>query len=78
MSLKHSVHAVISKGDRYFVAECLEVAVVTQGLTIEETITNLREAVALHIEDEDLAEIGLVPNPSLSVTVELELAHASA
>ena len=48
MSLKHAIHAVISKGDRYFVAECLEIAVVTQVITIEETLSNLQEAVALH------------------------------
>ena len=78
MSLKHAIHAVISKGDRYFVAECLEIAVVTQGITIEETLSNLQEAVALHLEDEDFEELGLVPNPSLSVTVELDLVHASA
>lgn len=76
--LKHAIHAFISKGDRLFVAECLEIAVVTQGQTLEETISNLQEAVALHIEGEDLEEMGFAPNPSLSITMELELAHASA
>ena len=71
MNLRNTVHAVISQGDRYFVAECMEIPVVTQGLTVDETLANLQEAMALHLEDEDLAELGLVPSPTLSVTLEL-------
>ena len=71
MSLRSTVHAIISQGDRYFVAECMEIPVVTQGLTVDETLANLKEAMALHLEDEDLAELGLVSSPILSVTLEL-------
>ena len=71
-NLRRTVHAVLFKGDRYFVADCLEVPVVTQGLTVDDTLSNLREAVALHLEDEDLEEIGLVRNPTISVTLELD------
>ena len=71
MNLRNTVHAIISQGDRYFVAECMEIPVVTQGLTVDETLANLQEAMALHLEDEDLAELGLVPSPILSVTLEL-------
>lgn len=71
MNLRNTVHAVISRGDRYFVAECMEIPVVTQGLTVDETLANLQEAMALHLEDEDLAELGLVSSPTLSVTLEL-------
>ncbi len=59
-NLRRTVHAVLFKGDRYFVADCLEIPVVTQGLTVDETLANLHEAVALHMEDEDLDDIGLV------------------
>lgn len=45
---------------------------VTQGKTLDETIDNLREAVALHLEGEDPADFDLIPNPSLLVTLELE------
>ena len=71
MNLRNTVHAIISQGDRYFVAECMEIPVVTQGLTVDETLANLQEAMALHLEDEDLAELGLLPSPILSVTLEL-------
>ncbi len=76
MDLQHTVKAVVRREDAYYVAECFEIAVVTQGKTLEETLTNLQEAVALHLEGEDLAEMGLVANPSIRVTMELEMAHA--
>ena len=61
MDLQHTVKAVVRRGDTHYVAECLEIAVVTQGKTLDETLANLREAVALHLEGEDLAEMGLTP-----------------
>ena len=70
--MHHSIKAFISRGDRYYIAECHEIAVVTQGETLDETIANLREAVALHLEGEDPADFDLVPHPSLLVTLELE------
>ncbi len=70
--MHRSIKAFIYKGDNYYVAECLEIAVVTQGKTLDETIANLREAVALHLEGENLADFDLVPDPSLLVTMELE------
>ena len=36
------------------------------------TLANLREAVDLHLEGEDLSQFGLEPNPSVLVTMELE------
>ncbi len=73
MALQHTIKAVVRPGEQSgFVAECVEVAVVTQGRTLDETIANLREAVALHLEGEDLREYGLAPAPSLIVTMELE------
>ncbi|OHB42858.1 MAG: hypothetical protein A2545_08010 [Planctomycetes bacterium RIFOXYD2_FULL_41_16] len=71
-SFQHTIKAFVRKGADYYVAECLEIAVVTQGKTLDETIINLKEAVALHLENEDLSEFGLAPNPTLLVTMELE------
>jgi predicted RNase H-like HicB family nuclease len=75
MTLQHTVKAVIRKGETHYVAECLEIAVVTQGKTVDETLINLQEAVALHLEDEDLAELGLARDPYILVTMELDLAR---
>jgi predicted RNase H-like HicB family nuclease len=46
MTLQHTVKAVIRKGETYYVSECLEVPVVTQGKSLDDTIANLQEAVA--------------------------------
>ncbi len=70
--LHHTIKAFIHRGETHYVAECLEISVVTQGKTLDETITNLREAVELHLEGEDLAFFGLAPNPTVLVTIELE------
>ena len=39
-----------------------EIAVVTQGETLDEVTAHLREAAALHLEGEDLAPLGSPPN----------------
>ena len=72
MKLNKTIKAIVRRGERYYVAECVEIAVVTQGETLDETLANLQEAVALHLEGEDPADFGLMPNPSVLVTMELE------
>jgi predicted RNase H-like HicB family nuclease len=76
MTLQHTIKAVVRKGETHYVAECVEVAVVTQGKTLDETINNLKEAVELHLAGENLAELGLASNPTLIVTMEVEPAYA--
>jgi len=75
MTLQRTVKAFVRKGDTHYIAECLDIAVVTQGKTLGETLANLQEAVALHLEGEDLAELGLAPDPTILITMELEPAH---
>lgn len=65
-----TIHAVITPSEGGYFAECLEVAVLTQGESLDEVVANLREAVALHLEDENPVESGLAPAPRLSVTFE--------
>jgi len=51
---RYTIHAVVYPGDeKGYVAECLDLAVVTQGETLDETMQNLREAIQLHLEGED-------------------------
>ena len=75
--LRQMIQAVVRAGEESgFVAECTELAVVTQGKTLDETIANLREAVDLHLEGEDLAEMGLSSSPTLVVAMEVQPIHA--
>lgn len=51
MSFRPRIKAIIRLGDSSgFVAECVEIAVVTQGPTWNETLRNLREAIELHLD----------------------------
>jgi predicted RNase H-like HicB family nuclease len=70
--LQHTTKTFTKKGEKYYIAECLEVPVVTQGNTLDEAVTNLKDAAALHLEGEDLEEFGLTPNPTLIITLETE------
>ncbi len=72
MSLKRTIQFRIFRGERMFVADCLDLPIVTQADTLDELTANIREAVALHLEDEDLEELGLAPNPTVMATMELQ------
>lgn len=77
MAQRYTIQAVIYPGDQFgYVAECLNLAVVTQGETLDETVRNLREAIQLHMEGEDLSEMGLAPHPPVLVTMEMEPVYA--
>jgi predicted RNase H-like HicB family nuclease len=67
-SLQHTIKATIRRGEESgYVAECLEIAVLTEGATLDEFTRNLQEGVALFLKGEDLREFGLAPNPSLVI-----------
>lgn len=46
--------AVIEKEDNWFVASCPELDVASQGKSVEEALANLKEAVVLYLEDDDV------------------------
>ena len=71
MSLSPYIHAFIYHDENYYVAECREISVVTQGRTLDEVTANLSEAVALHLEDEDPKIFGLIPKPTLQISLEM-------
>jgi predicted RNase H-like HicB family nuclease len=76
--MHYTVKAHIYAGEQSgFIAECVEFPVVTQGQTLDETVHNLREALALHLEDEDLLALGFASkHPPLVVNYEMELVCA--
>ena len=67
-----TVHAVVTRDRDWYTAECLELAVVTQGRTLDELVANLSEAVMLHLEGEEAEQIGVVPEPRVSLTYEVK------
>ena len=48
--------ALIHKEEDMYVATCPEIGTVSQGYTIEEAITNLKEATGLYLEEFPLTE----------------------
>jgi predicted RNase H-like HicB family nuclease len=69
------IHAVIHAGEDAFTAECLEVAAVTQGNTLDEVVRNLNEALALFLEGEDLAALGLSDQLRVQMIFEMPLSR---
>jgi predicted RNase H-like HicB family nuclease len=71
--MKDTIHAVVLRDQGVYVGECLEIAVVTQGRTLDELVSNLAEAVSLHLEREDLPRMGIHSNPRLAITIEIQV-----
>jgi predicted RNase H-like HicB family nuclease len=70
--VRQNIQAIVYADTGGYVAECPDLHAVTQGDTLDEVMANLREVIALALEDEDLAERGLVADPTILVTLELE------
>jgi len=50
--------AIIHKEEDIFVAECPEIGTVSQGFTIEEALSNLKEATELYLEEFPISDVG--------------------
>ncbi len=51
---KFEFSAVITKEEKWYVALCPELDVASQGKTVEEALSNLKEALELYLADEDV------------------------
>ena len=67
--LQRTIKAIIRQGETRYVAECVEISVVTQGKTLDEVVSNLKEAVALRLDGKNLSEMGLAENPALVLSI---------
>jgi predicted RNase H-like HicB family nuclease len=74
--MRRIIQVRVYKGDKYYIAECIDLPVVTQGKTLDEVTANIKEAISLHLEGEDLAEWGILPEHSILVNFELPTAYA--
>ncbi|MEK7560861.1 MAG: type II toxin-antitoxin system HicB family antitoxin [Patescibacteria group bacterium] len=64
---------IITKEDKWYVARCVELGVVSQGKTVENAEDNLKEAVALYMEDNPASKKQLRHKVApLLTTLELE------
>ena len=76
--MKKIIQVKIYKGEKFYVAECVDLPVVTQGETLDEVVQNIREAIDLHLEGESLEEWDISPDFSVLANFELEPVHAKA
>jgi len=72
--MKRTIQFSIRRGERKYVAECLEFPIVTEAPSLDELVANIEESVSLFLKDEDLSELGLAERPVLLATLELEAA----
>lgn len=75
-TMKHIIQFRITKGEKAYVAESIDLPVVTQGKTLDDVIRNIHEAVQLHLEGEDLRSLELAAHPSVMVNFELASVYA--
>jgi len=70
--MKKIIQVHIYKGEKYYIAECLDLPVVTQGKTLDELVFNLKEAINLQLEGENLSDFDLVAEPSVLANLEVD------
>lgn len=59
--------AVVRREDGLYVALCPELDVASQGKSVEEALRNLKEALELYLEDEDVEKPSKVEAPIVTI-----------
>ncbi len=67
MSIKYNV--MIQKEEEWYVAKCLDNNVASQGKTIEEALKNLKEALELYLQNEEVVQ----PKETYLTTLEVAI-----
>ncbi|MBI2475752.1 MAG: DUF1902 domain-containing protein [Candidatus Taylorbacteria bacterium] len=69
------IQFTVSHENGVYIAEGVNVSIVTDGKTFEELTSNIREAVLLYFEDEDPMSLDFVKSPSILTNFELQPLH---
>lgn len=54
-----TLHSIVWKEDKIFVAKFLELELASQGKTKDEAVKNLKEALDLYLEDENIKDLSI-------------------
>jgi predicted RNase H-like HicB family nuclease len=65
------VQVKIYRGERYYIAECVDLPVFTYGRTLDEVVEKMREAIAPRLKNDGLKEWDIPPDFSILVNIEL-------
>ena len=68
---KRIIQVQVFEDEAYFIATCSDLSVFVQGKSLNELAYNIREAVSLAAETENLNELGYVDNPLILANLEL-------
>ncbi|HEX9860181.1 MAG TPA: type II toxin-antitoxin system HicB family antitoxin [Nitrospirota bacterium] len=69
--MKYNLSVLITREDDMFVARCAELDVTSQGGTLDEAKTNLKEAVELYIESFGADDIKDIKGEPVFTTIEV-------
>lgn len=65
-------------GYPYYVATATEISAVTDATTLDDLIANIRELVALYLDEPDpIAEYNIIANPRIVITLDLSYAQTA-
>jgi predicted RNase H-like HicB family nuclease/predicted RNA binding protein YcfA (HicA-like mRNA interferase family) len=67
--MTNTIQFIVTKEQGVYTADAVNVPVVTEGSTFEELQTNIREAVALYLEDENSGSLGFSTSRLFSLTL---------
>ena len=56
--MKSTFTAVVVKEGKVYVSHCPELGIASQGMSLEEGIDDLKEAVSLYLKDEEIGSTG--------------------
>lgn len=70
-NMKRIIQFSVSRGEKFYVADGVNVPIVTQGQTLDELMDNIREATALHFEGEKAADLEYAKNPAILASIEV-------
>ncbi len=69
--MRKVINISIYQGDEYLVADGINIPIVTQGKSYNELMSNLKEAINLFLESEDLSAFDIDTNPAIIANFEL-------
>lgn len=73
--MKKIITIEIRHDGEMYCAKCIDFDIFTQGVSLDDVIRNIKEAISLHFEDESMELAGYDRNPALVSMMELGEVH---
>jgi predicted RNase H-like HicB family nuclease len=73
--MKKMIKIEIYHDGDFYCARCLDFDIFSQGISLDEVVENIKEAVALYFEDDPSELVGYERNPSIFSMMDLGEVH---